>query len=153
MPTAPADPPHAGGKLSPVDREALERAIEICCTRKGQADRLQIEQKLASEGWWEAATFAADICQTDALRLKLWQPPPCWISLKDVESILSKGDDGALGYFAAATLLKRLLAAGLSQFEPHPEAALTETKRERLTAPEAEAHALAEALQAALRAR
>src|SRR5215831_11608952 len=129
MPTAPADPPHAGGKLSPVDREALERAIEICCTRKGQADRLQIEQKLASEGWWEAATFAAYSCQMDALRLKLWQPPPCWIAPAGVEGILGKGDDGALGHFAAALLLKCLLTAGLSQFEPDPESALAQAKR------------------------
>jgi hypothetical protein len=107
-----------------VDEEALERAIDICLKHKSPSDQLQMEQKLADDqqDWWDVATFASYSCQVDALRLKPWQKPPCWID--DMEGILAYGDDGVMGLYAAATLLKRLLTAGLSQYEPDPLGAL-----------------------------
>jgi len=140
----PADDDEA---LSPIDQEALERAVELMRAEGGDS-RNQIEQMLRQEPWERAAGFAVDHCQEKNLRLRLWQPPPSWISPKDVENIISKGDDGALGHYAAALLLKRLLAAGLSQFEPDPERALAEAKAKRLTE---EAEAVAEALALAER--
>lgn len=114
-------------ELSDVDQEALERAIRICLTHKDRADQLQMERKLASEDdWWDTATFAAYSCQVDALRLLPWQTPPCWVD--DIEGILAGGDDGEMGCYAAARLLKRLLAAGLSRYEPDPIGALKRAK-------------------------
>jgi hypothetical protein len=111
-----------------VDQEALERAVKICLTLKPVPDRLQMENKLAAVAsdeaeWWDVATFAAYSCQMDALRLKPWQKPPCWID--DVEGTLAGGNkDDIHGCYAAAVLLKRLLAAGLSMYEPDPLGAL-----------------------------
>ena len=46
-----------------------------------------------------------------------------------MEATLAAGDDGILGKYAAATLLKRMLDAGLSIYEPDPIDALERTKR------------------------
>jgi len=116
-------------ELDPVDREALKRAIEICRTKKGPADREQIERKLAgSQRWFEVAYFATYSCQVDALALKPWQPTPAQID--DLDGVLATGDDGAGGHYAAAKLLQRLLDAGLSQFEPDPIGALERVKHQ-----------------------
>jgi hypothetical protein len=113
--------------MTPVDREALERAIEICRTKKAPADRNQIEHKLATEPWIQVGEFAAYSCQMDSLHLRPWQPPPVWID--DLVAIINAGDDGVGGNYAAARLLQRLLNAGLSRFEPDPIAALERMKR------------------------
>ena len=110
-----------------VDEEALERAIDICLKHKSPADQRQMEQKLADDqqDWWDIETFASYSCQMDALNLPPWQQPPCWINPNEIENILAVGGkDDIGGTFAAATLLKRLLAAGLSQYEPEPLKAL-----------------------------
>ena len=57
--------------LSAADFAALDRAIRT------YSDRTQIERKLATETWREAAEFAAYGCQMDSLHLRPWQPPPC----------------------------------------------------------------------------
>jgi hypothetical protein len=59
--------------------------------------------------------------------LKPWQSPPCWID--DLEGALAAGDDGILGDYAGATLLRRMLDWGLSRFEPDPVAALKRAQR------------------------
>jgi len=109
-------------KLSQVDREALERAVEMKRTKASLAERKQIAHMLAEQPWLEVAKFAAYCCQCDSIRPKLWQPVPCWID--DVEATLAAGDDKIYGYFRATKLLKRMLAAGLSRYEPNPLAAL-----------------------------
>jgi hypothetical protein len=109
-------------ELDPIDREALTRAIEICRTKKSPVDRQQIERKLDSESWFQAAYFAVFSCQTDALSLRPWQPTPAQID--DLEGVLVSGDDNVGGHYAAARLLQRLLDAGLSRFEPDPINAL-----------------------------
>jgi hypothetical protein len=99
-----------GTGLSAVDRDALERALE-----KAKADEPErIERKLERKGWLEVAASAAYVCQRRALGLKPWQSPPMY------------GDayPGHDGHAAAAVLLKRLIAAGLSRFEPGPIGAL-----------------------------
>ena len=65
-----------GSHLDPLDREALERCIEIACqdTRPGRAE--QIKWKIANNGWLEAAIFASYCCQMNSLRLKPWESPP-----------------------------------------------------------------------------
>jgi len=108
--------------LSAVDFEALDRAIRICRTQKTPADAEQIEHKLATELWREAAEFASYSCQCDALHLQPWQDPPCQVD--DLVSAINAGDDGILGDYAAAKLLQRLLDRGLSRYEPDPVSAL-----------------------------
>jgi hypothetical protein len=113
-------------ELHPVDREALERAIEM--TRvNGGPDAVQIENKLQKEPWEQVARFAAYCRQCDNLHLKPWQSPPCWVD--DIEATLAAGDDGIEGKYAAAKLLQRMLDANISIYEPDPIAALERTKR------------------------
>jgi hypothetical protein len=108
-------------RLSEVDRVAMTRAIEIR-RRESFVSREQIDDKLATEDWEEVGKFASYGAQCSALKLKPWQWPPCWI--RNLESCLRvpPGDHG--GQRAAAELLKRLLDAGLSRYEPDPLGAL-----------------------------
>jgi len=109
-----------------IDRDAFERAIEICRTQKEPADRIQIEHMLASRLWREVAEFASYSCQCDALHLLPWQNPPCWANLvRDIQG----GPDGISGDYAAAVLLRKMLDAGLSRFEPDPLVALKQAKK------------------------
>jgi hypothetical protein len=72
------------------------------------------------------ALFAAYGAQGDALHLKSWQPPPCWVEIGDGEIA------PVLGRRAAAEeLLRRMLAAGLSRYEPDPIGALARVAAER----------------------
>jgi hypothetical protein len=112
--------------LEAVDQEALERAIEIVRTKGTPREQRHIEAKLATDEWIDVAEFAAYSCQFTALSLRPWQSPPCWID--DVVGTLNAGDDGICGEYQAARLLRRLLDAGLSRYEPNPLAALAAKK-------------------------
>lgn len=104
-----------GSHLDPIDREALERCIEIARqdTRPGRAE--QITWMIANNGggWFEAAIFASYCCQMHSLRLKPWESPPVHGRIEDPPSW---------------RLLQRMLRANLSQFEPDPPAALMRAK-------------------------
>ena len=71
------------------------------------------------ERWWDEAMGAVYHCQMEALHLRPWQTPPCWMG--DERPCV----DDHRGEGAAWALRCRLIAAGLSQFEPDPVAALS----------------------------
>ena len=75
--------------------------------------REQIERKLKKD-WVEAAETASYDAQCRVLGLKPWQSPPCY------------GDafPGHDGHANAAVLLRKLLDAGLSRWDPDPLVAL-----------------------------
>jgi hypothetical protein len=117
-------------KLSPVDQEACERAIAV--TRNSSAERReQIDRLLAEEGFDAAADLAVYHCQRSLIAPRLWQPTPADIDPDQIEEIIAKGDDGKNGRFQAARLLRRMLKAGLSQFEPTPIEALAAKRAAR----------------------
>jgi hypothetical protein len=127
-----------GRKLSSVDCEALERALKLVLGRPEREDpgrRAQVERMLKEQGWFTAADFCVYCCQSELIRPRLWQPIPA--DIDDIEGTLAKGDDGLGGGYRAALLLKRMLAAGLSRYEPDPVRAL-EAKRRQRTATEPE---------------
>ena len=102
--------------LSDVDRDALKRCIEMARTYSAARDE-QISWKLGPGGcsWQETARFCAYLCQSKNLGLAICEFPPCWLlDIEDTEGPAFKGKP------QAARLLKRLLAAGLSQYEPDP---------------------------------
>ena len=104
--------------LDAVDRDALTRAMQIAIRRDpGRAQQLQ--SKLQDEPWREVAEFAAYGCQMHALSLRPWRDPPCHADEDE-----TKPRDKA-----AQRLLRKMLAAGVSRYEPDPLAAL-----ERLSA-------------------
>ena len=114
-------------KLSDVDREALERAIKIDRARS-KACSDQIDDKIASEGRLSAAKFAAHRCQDTALDLQPWECwPPCAVEMGETDA---PGLEHR-GIAKSAALLRRLLAAGRSRFEPDPIAALEAAEQVR----------------------
>jgi hypothetical protein len=99
--------------LEPKDRAALEQAWIIARRDPDRAE--QLDGMLKSEkSWFKVATFAAGSVQHKTLRLKVWQLPPCECWEHDPDE---RDKDGQ-------RLLRRMLAAGLSRFEPDPLAAL-----------------------------
>jgi hypothetical protein len=127
-------PPHLGH----VDLDALTRAMEIA--RRDPRTAKQLENKEKIYGWADAARFAAYCCQCDALKLRPWQDPPMYGDSTD-----GIDDFPNAGRAAAADLLRRLLAAGLSRFEPDPMKALAraetvaDLKRAAMESPTSEA--------------
>lgn len=105
-------------KLSKVDREALERAVALMKANDDPQRRAQIESMLRDDDWFTAAHFAAYYRQREVLQLKPWQSPPCY-------GDTSPGHDG---HADAAKLLRKLLDAGLSRYEPDPVAALAKVE-------------------------
>jgi hypothetical protein len=118
-------------QIAAVDREALARALKLAQAESEQ-EREHFDCMLIEKGWRWAAETAAYVRQSAALKLRPWQPPPCWI--RDLEGDLAAGDDGISGRYAAAKLTRRLLAAGLSRFEPDPIAALEAAEAQRAAA-------------------
>jgi hypothetical protein len=108
-------------RLTEVDRSALGRAIEAV-RQRGTEDAQQLDWMVEQQGWRTAAEFASYSMQTRMLGLRPWQSPPCEVD-PDFD-----GDDFH-GRRTAARLLKRLLDAGLSRFEPDPIAALAAAER------------------------
>jgi len=101
-----------------VDKDAMRRAIAQA-KAESPARRRQIESMLANDPFEEVGRFAARCCQSAALALKPWAPPP--MSAEVYPCVDRFPTDGRV---AAHELLRRLLAAGLSRFEPDPLAAL-----------------------------
>jgi hypothetical protein len=115
-------------RLSRIDREALERAIAIDRKRDPKSYK-PINRRLEPERWYEAGKSAAYACQCAALRPKPWQPVPAneYVAVTDDDSEYGP----VMGRAAAAELLRRMLAAGLSRYEPDPIAALEAAEAER----------------------
>jgi len=113
-------------RLSPVDREALERALKIA--RGDPEERAVIDRVMERDGWFAAAVQAVYHCQRPLIAPRLWQPMPHDVEPAEIETILARGDDGVNGEFAAAKLLKKMLSAGLSRYEPDPIRALAAAK-------------------------
>ena len=116
--------------LTPADEDALTRALAV--TRAEDAGRLrQIDSMLADESWQSVAVFAATCAQSCSLNLAPWQSPLFRASLRDLDK--PYGDPS--GKRESAELLKRLLDANLSPFEPDPLVAIAaaEAKRQPAT--------------------
>jgi hypothetical protein len=97
-----------------ADHAALELAMASIQRDPTRAE--QIASMLREQSWFDTAVFATSCCQSDALKLKSWDLPPCEIDESD--------DQRSPG----ARLLKRMLASGISRFHPDPLTALKETR-------------------------
>ena len=100
--------------MNKIDKDALTRAMTIARREAGRS--AQLDSMLEDSPWREVAEFAAYCVQGRALRLKPWESPP---SSCDEDG---EGDRQREG----RALLRRMLAAGLSRFEPDPLRALGE---------------------------
>jgi len=117
-------------QLSQVDREAVTRAIELKRARS-PADRREVDEMLKTNAWFEVAEDAVYCCQRSLIAPRLWQPTVADIPPDQVEAIIARGDDGLAGNYAAAKLLRRMLKAGLSKYEPQVLQKLAEAKARR----------------------
>jgi len=121
-------------KLHPVDRSALERAIELAKGESAGRAR-QIADKLKHESWRAVGEFAASCCQDRALATKPWETAPCSV---DEDDPIPDGDDHRRTG-RAIKLLRRLLRAGLSRYEPSPIEALARVEaRDKIEPPPAQ---------------
>ena len=114
--------------MNKCDREALAAAIEQM-RHESAVSAAQIDEKIRTEGWWDAGEFASYHRQCKSLHLKPWQCPPCWIDVDDLDAALALPPDHR-GEREAAKLVQRLLRSGLSRFEPEPLAALERAEAE-----------------------
>ena len=113
-------------EIDEIDRDALKRAL-VACRAESPARAKQLDSMLADEPWQQVAVFAATCVQMDSLDLMPWQSPPFRASLRDLDK--PYGDPS--GKRESAELLKRLLDANLSPFEPDPLAAIAEAEEKR----------------------
>ena len=114
-----------GECYSHADIEALEACIEQ--TKAESATRqLQIESMLANEPWGQVAEFCAYCAQSESLRLRVWESPPCWVCETDPDTA-----DDHCGEASARELLRKMRAAGISRYHPDPMRALAARKRKR----------------------
>jgi hypothetical protein len=118
--------------MTETDKAALARAIEIA--RKDPGERRRIDEKLANgEDWDDVAGRCACWCQHDALALMPWQLPPIYYAAH-LDSVLREPFGDPSGRREAGEVLKKLLALGLSRFEPDPLGALEQAEAKRRAA-------------------
>jgi hypothetical protein len=109
--------------LTPIDREALERAMELARREPGR--REQLDSKLAGgEPWEDVAMFASGCLQGRTLQLKPWEILVCDIEEDDIPDLMHSRVPDMEGRRKAARLLRRLLQLGLSKYEPTPVEAI-----------------------------
>jgi hypothetical protein len=117
--------------LNEIDRDALARAL-IAGRAESPGRAKQIDSKLQHESWQEVAEFAAHCVQGRSLNLQPWQKPPlCYFS--HLESALREPYGDVAGAREAAEVLKKMLALGLSRFEPNPLQAIQQAEANRQT--------------------
>jgi hypothetical protein len=119
--------------LTAADLSALGRAIPIA-RQKDEQTRRQIDRSLAEDGFWEAATTAAYVCQNKSLVLKPWEIPPVWIrnNIDELDALIKEPrtrPNDQDGYLRAALLVRHLHKLGLSRFEPNPLAAIEKAEK------------------------
>jgi len=111
-------------KLSKVDRDALERAIAMARMYPNRDEQITWKLGPGQCTWEETARFCAYLCQSKNLRLEIMEFPPCWLlDTEDTEGPAFKRK------VEAARLLKRLLDAGLSKYEPDSIRALAAAEK------------------------
>jgi hypothetical protein len=115
--------------LSRVDIEALERAYELGC-RVSDAYREHLTHIARQSCWDEAAQSAAYYLQVRNLRLKCWECPPS--SCRNSIEVINKLVYGSRA--REVKLRRRLLALGLSLFEPDPQRAIERAEAARRNA-------------------
>jgi hypothetical protein len=109
-----------------TDIEALTRAFRLAC-EEGPEERTRFETLLDTRGQEEAYETAAYHRQCHSLALKPWQAPP--MHSGDV------ADDATYGNKTSEVRLKRrMVALGISIFEPDPAGAIAKAESARRAA-------------------
>jgi hypothetical protein len=110
-------------ELTAVDIEALERAFAIARAESAE-EREHLDGIEAREGWVSAGESASYHLQCRNLKLKCWEAPPMHVH----------GDEIGQNYGTKpkeVKLKRRLLALGLSVYEPDPISAIERVESTR----------------------
>ncbi len=107
--------------LTTTDRQALQRAITLTLAEPDASRIEQVQSMLRERDWLQVAEFCSYHRQCMDLELKPWEWTPCWLGedLEQLEDIIARGPQHNQ-HFVAATVLKQMLAAGLSKYDPTP---------------------------------
>jgi hypothetical protein len=92
--------------MKKIDQAALELAFETVLKGRDAGRTVQVRHIRDQDGWEAAARFCASLLQRRQLELKPWDSPPCSMDRPDGS--------------AAGRLLRRMLGAGLSRYDPNP---------------------------------
>jgi hypothetical protein len=84
---------------------------------ESKQERAHFDEKLAKEGWEEAAHAAAYVCQCRTLKLRPWQAPPVHVHGAEIANVYGCQPE-------EVALKQRMIALGISVFEPDPIGAL-----------------------------
>jgi hypothetical protein len=107
-----------------VDCDAFRRAVAMMQADPDDAQR--VTEDLKKRSWEEVAQSAAYHAQMKSLKLRPWQCPPCWANEE-----INPAEGECFGNLREEVeLLQRMLAAGLSNWEPDPLAALERVEAE-----------------------
>ncbi|ESY30031.1 hypothetical protein NKI15_27545 [Mesorhizobium sp. M0862] len=93
--------------------------MEIASRDRSRAE--QLDSMLKDRHWDEVAHFACYCVQSQALNLKPWETAPAFADIAHPEGIRRDPNAGALQ--------DKMLAAGLSVFEPDPLSALRSNRK------------------------
>jgi hypothetical protein len=105
--------------LNRNDQRALKRAF-VAAQSESTEERMRLDEIVRTRGWLAAARDAAYTCQVRNLKPRPWQRPPCEIAPDAQVSY-----PPSYGHSPAEIgLMRRMLALGVSRFEPDPAAAL-----------------------------
>jgi hypothetical protein len=106
-----------GEFYSDADLAALAACIEAA-KAESEGRRHQVESMLTDD-WEDTALFCCYCAQYRSLNLRVYQFPPVWVHEND-------SDDGPnnCDQREARSLLREMLAHGVSRFDPNPREAL-----------------------------
>ena len=115
-------------KLTPIDHDALARAIAWCETYQRSNSIILVKNPLprvGSPAWFEAARYCASFAQRMTLRLKPWDCWPCETADKvsNPPRYAQRPQE--------VELRQRMIRLGISIFEPDPLRALAEAEAAR----------------------
>lgn len=105
-------------ELDEIDRVALDRAIDLVCSEEPEFAEI-VRGHLAEGDYWIAGASAAFHRQADHLQIGT-ELPPCAIDPDEIEIIIARGLGNHNPQFGSATLLRKMLALGVSPFDPSP---------------------------------
>ena len=115
-------------KLTPIDNDALARAIAWCETYQRSKSIVLVKHPLprvGSPAWFDAARHCASFAQRMTLRLKPWDCWPC--ETADKVSTPPRYAQRP----QEVELRQRMIRLGISIFEPDPLRALAEAEAAR----------------------
>ena len=123
-------------QLSSADLVALRKALAIMRAAADPCDRQLAETSNPNERWDEVAASCAIVLQERNLGLRPWEIAPG--SVHSIEASLEAPENDHRGHRRAARMLQRLLALGLSQWEPDPVRGVSDAEQAAALEPERE---------------